>query len=295
MRIFVVSLLDYKEWSKSLHALKENDKLVVFLSFRENSKFHAEKLEQSPCKKEFFSLKNKYIKECHEEVFEKLKIALINSKSDDLFFIGANFKGFYEKYAGEIADIVKSQAYNEKSFYVGKTKKYSNKDKFQKVKAYDIEDMKLGLSLEGFLENDQNDDKKNEEIIKENIEDKRRDIRIGMEEDERKPVENAKVILISELLKRIYRRMDKIFAKCSVLIQKDKYYAIIILLLKTKDKKEFVSSFEVMYPAEQISVMFSDTDYKNLKNEAVFYDGVIKMLYQLDPEIKMADSEKEIF
>ena len=41
--------------------------------------------------------------------------------------------------------------------------------------------------------------------------------------------------------------------------------------------------------------MFSDTDYKNLKNEAVFYDGVIKMLYQLDPEIKMADSEKEIF
>ena len=89
--------------------------------------------------------------------------------------------------------------------------------------------------------------------------------------------------------------MDKIFAKCSVLIQKDKYYAIIILLLKTKDKKEFVSSFEVMYPAEQISVMFSDTDYKNLKNEAVFYEGVIKMVYQLDPEIKMADSDKEIF
>lgn len=95
-------------------------------------------------------------------------------------------------------------------------------------------------------------------------------------------LENAKAVLVSELLKRFNRHLELLFEKASVRISSENYYKILILLIKCDDTKSFIESFYILFPELAGRFEFSLTDYRKMKREAKYYNAIVEMLYAAD-------------
>lgn len=127
-------------------------------------------------------------------------------------------------------------------------------------------------------------DRKNEQLTASNLESVTEDnSRVILSRSSNKDaLENAKAVLISELLKRFNRHLELLFEKASVRISSENYYKILILLIKCDDTKSFIESFYILFPELAGRFEFSLTDYRKMKREAKYYNGIVEMLYRVD-------------